>query len=728
MPSFTLLGPQVIRFPFILTSSYPHEILHNWWGNSVFVDYATRQLVRGADRLHGRPPHPGAARAGRGVPPRHAAEVPRLRARRARLPAHRVPLAPQRGDRGGRLRQDADGLPHAAAAGSATRPSASGRRASTASTAASRRRSPTCAKSLEAVAGQDLGRFFADQVEQARARRALAGRGRTAVREARRTASRSRASLRADAARARRSLLDVPVVVQTAGEAGRRRSCAPRRAGDAVHAEDGGRAARAPRRPGVRPLPPARPARDAALDRPDLRRAEDPRGPAVAGARGGAGRLPRRSIEGWQSDSHAAGDRDRRRGDRAARRTGRCGCSAGRTRSRRSCSRRAATTRSTARSSWSTASRCRSPGTRPSIVRRHPGNLEKAIGWIFADGSAPLPGLGRKLPHYGKYSYLGFEGDEPANVLKGQWTATDSPLRVDLRPDAERAAAVAGARRCPRARRSPSCRPSSRRRRSSSTSRGSRRPSARAAASARRASTPRPSTSPPRSRRWASQPGGDGGTLLPVVPVAEVADGRAGRRCATSSACCPGAKAEWAGQSALLTAHYDHLGLGWPDVHKGDEGKLHPGADDNASGVAVMLELAQALAVGREAAAHDRVRRVLRRGGGPRSARSTTSTHPRRSRSRRRSASSTSTPSAGSSTRRSSVLATGTRHRVAAHLPRRRLRHRRRGAHDPGRARVVRPEELHRQGRAGGADLHRPARRLPPARRHRRQDRRRRAS
>ncbi|MBT6046612.1 MAG: signal protein PDZ, partial [Candidatus Scalindua sp.] len=33
MPSFTLLGPRVIRFPFILHSSYPHEILHNWWGN-----------------------------------------------------------------------------------------------------------------------------------------------------------------------------------------------------------------------------------------------------------------------------------------------------------------------------------------------------------------------------------------------------------------------------------------------------------------------------------------------------------------------------------------------------------------------------------------------------------------------------------------------------------------------------------------------------------------------
>ncbi len=39
MPSFTLLGSKVTRLPFIINSSYPHEILHNWWGNSVFVDY-----------------------------------------------------------------------------------------------------------------------------------------------------------------------------------------------------------------------------------------------------------------------------------------------------------------------------------------------------------------------------------------------------------------------------------------------------------------------------------------------------------------------------------------------------------------------------------------------------------------------------------------------------------------------------------------------------------------
>ena len=38
MPSFTLLGSTVIRLPFILNSSFPHEIAHNWWGNGVYPD------------------------------------------------------------------------------------------------------------------------------------------------------------------------------------------------------------------------------------------------------------------------------------------------------------------------------------------------------------------------------------------------------------------------------------------------------------------------------------------------------------------------------------------------------------------------------------------------------------------------------------------------------------------------------------------------------------------
>jgi hypothetical protein len=38
MPSYTLLGSQVMRLPFIPTTSFGHEICHSWWGNSVFVD------------------------------------------------------------------------------------------------------------------------------------------------------------------------------------------------------------------------------------------------------------------------------------------------------------------------------------------------------------------------------------------------------------------------------------------------------------------------------------------------------------------------------------------------------------------------------------------------------------------------------------------------------------------------------------------------------------------
>ncbi|GAB4324864.1 MAG: M1 family aminopeptidase [Bacteroidales bacterium] len=47
MPSFTLLGSKIIRFPFILYTSYPHELLHNWWGNSVYVDYQTGNWCEG---------------------------------------------------------------------------------------------------------------------------------------------------------------------------------------------------------------------------------------------------------------------------------------------------------------------------------------------------------------------------------------------------------------------------------------------------------------------------------------------------------------------------------------------------------------------------------------------------------------------------------------------------------------------------------------------------------
>jgi aminopeptidase N len=38
-PSYTLLGSAIIRLPFIIDTSLPHEIAHCWWGNGVLVDY-----------------------------------------------------------------------------------------------------------------------------------------------------------------------------------------------------------------------------------------------------------------------------------------------------------------------------------------------------------------------------------------------------------------------------------------------------------------------------------------------------------------------------------------------------------------------------------------------------------------------------------------------------------------------------------------------------------------
>ena len=59
----------------------------------------------------------------------------------------------------------------------------------------------------------------------------------------------------------------------------------------------------------------------------------------------------------------------------------------------------------------------------------------------------------------------------------------------------------------------------------------------------------------------------------------------------------------------LVGAHYDHLGRGTGSSlqRAGEEGNVHPGADDNASGTAAILELAAALA----AAPRDQPRRGL---------------------------------------------------------------------------------------------------------------------
>ena len=47
MPTYTLLGQGVVRLPFILETSLGHEILHQWFGNLVYVDYGKGNWAEG---------------------------------------------------------------------------------------------------------------------------------------------------------------------------------------------------------------------------------------------------------------------------------------------------------------------------------------------------------------------------------------------------------------------------------------------------------------------------------------------------------------------------------------------------------------------------------------------------------------------------------------------------------------------------------------------------------
>jgi hypothetical protein len=68
-------------------------------------------------------------------------------------------------------------------------------------------------------------------------------------------------------------------------------------------------------------------------------------------------------------------------------------------------------------------------------VGRRPGDPTQGVAVFFGSDAAEIREAGRKLVHYGKYGYLAFEGGR--NVAKGSWRLEDSPLRV--RFDAERA-------------------------------------------------------------------------------------------------------------------------------------------------------------------------------------------------------------------------------------------------------------------------------------------------
>jgi len=584
MPSFTLLGSQVIRFPFILTSSYPHEILHNWWGNSVFVDYDSGNWSEGltaylADHLIKEQRGQGAlhrrdtlqkyrnyvAQGGRDFPlaqfrARHSAATEAVGYGKTLMVFHML-----------RRRIGDDAFREALARFYRAQ---RGKRASWSDLRAS----------FEAASGEDLGGFFTQWVERAgvpslAVRVEEPDRGDDGV-------WRVRGSLE-QSGDGEPYVLGVPVVVESATATETQ-----------VVAVTGERAAFEIASPGGRPQ---RLAVDPAFD---VFRLLDPREiPPSIGQIFGEPRvlalLPsvappavqeryRELMEGWRSESHEIEivrdvDLERLPGDRAVWILGRDNVWS-----------RLFAERIEGDAIVFGVERAPFAGHSLVTVRRHPDNLEEAVGWLVVDPPPAFAGVGRKLPHYGKYSYLAFEGDEPTNVVKGQWPADDSPLFLDLRDPLDRGRPLPPLE--------PPDRPalaelppvfSSRRLTEHVQTLASAEYAGRGAGSegASRAAE----YVAGEFERIGLEPGGDDGSYLQRFVVAEGPDGEPWET-ANVVGVLRGTRADWADQSVVVGAHYDHLGTGWPDVHAGNQGRIHPGADDNASGVAVLLELARNLA------------------------------------------------------------------------------------------------------------------------------------
>ena len=586
MPSFTLLGPKVIRFPFILHSSYPHEILHNWWGNSVYVDYASGNWAEGltsylADHLIKEQRGQGAEYRRGALQKytdyvRHRQEFP-LSAFRSRHSAVSEAvgygktlmlfhmLRRQLGDAAftqglqtlyRQQRYRATGFADVAAV-------------------------------FSDVAGQSLQAFFDQWVERSgapslritQARVGRAGEGHLLTARIEQTQPGAAYSLR------------VPVAVQLEGETA---------AWQTELLMDN-------KELKLELELPAAPLRLAIDPEFDLFRRLDRREipPAISQAMGAervmmvlpaAAPPPLRKAYAALAAAWQAGDPDKYSiamdadleqlpDDRAVWLFG--WDNRFRTQPVRALRDYAVSDAGdTVTIAGSPLSRTRHAVV---VMARHPANPEQALGWLAADEPAALAGLGRKLPHYGRYSYLAFTGTEPVNVLKGQWPVVDSPLSITL------AEASGPARLAPRV---PLAVPQA----TFSTTRMQR--DIEWLASAEREGRGLGSAGLDRAAAYiAAQfeaagllPGGTGGdTFLQSWDEPESAL-RPGFTLSNVIAVLPGSDPQRSGESLVIGAHYDHLGLGDNGAHAEDRGRIHPGADDNASGVAVLLELARVLA------------------------------------------------------------------------------------------------------------------------------------
>ncbi len=215
------------------------------------------------------------------------------------------------------------------------------------------------------------------------------------------------------------------------------------------------------------------------------------------------------------------------------------------------------------------------------LIGRHPADPELALGWIHIDDPVAVSGMIEKLPHYGRYSYLSFTGAEPTNDLSGVWVSNDSPMQwanpsitaniawnslPAVSPLAELPPRYSPARLLSHV---DALAASELQGRGAGT-RGSE-ATALYITDQFRAAGLRPLSGTYQQRWRQVLPGKGAVELSNVIGV------------------IPGSNRRLNTQPVIVGAHYDHLGVD-PAT-----GQVYPGADDNASGVSVMLEVAKQL-------------------------------------------------------------------------------------------------------------------------------------
>lgn len=216
------------------------------------------------------------------------------------------------------------------------------------------------------------------------------------------------------------------------------------------------------------------------------------------------------------------------------------------------------------------------------VIGRHPANPDLAIGWIHIDDMVALPGMIEKLPHYGKYSYLSFIGPEPTNDLSGVWSSTESPMQWtkpglagtiawNTLPTAE-PLAILPAKYRPQTLLSHVTALTSHEMQGRGLGSEGINKAAQYIAGQFGAAGLQP-ISGSHLQEWQADLA-EAGTVSMTNVLGMI----------------PGANAELATEPVIVGAHYDHLGT---DTATGQH---FPGADDNASGVSIMLEVARNLA------------------------------------------------------------------------------------------------------------------------------------